>query len=152
MDIVLAKDNEVMKWDSRLKDQLVYTVKESSGPIREAVKYKNDIGAILNVLQSTYLNGTEGLATLLNLESMRKKQPLDFGSSLTNIDYFANKCNLIFRLNMQKYTTSSILEVLVKFLFLSKDRETWEEKRVKSSKSRTMNNSQLKKTMKLNQS
>ena len=87
MEIVLKKDSEIMKWDSRLKDQLVYTVKEKCGPIKEALKYKGDIGAISNILQSTYLNGTEGLATLLDLETMRKKQPLDFVSSLSNIDY-----------------------------------------------------------------
>ena len=66
----------------------------------------------------------------MDLETMKKKQPLDFGASLSNIDYFLDKTNLLLSLEMAKYETSSILETLVRFLSLSQNKDRWEEKRV----------------------
>ena len=81
---------------------------------------------------------------------MKKRQPLDFGASLRNLDFFIDKLDILFRLEMVKYTTAQILETLVRFLFLSQDKDRWEEKRVKSSGSRNIDDSKLKKKFRRN--
>ena len=53
---------------------------------------------------------------------------------------------------MVKYSIVQILEVLVKFLFLTQNGEKWDEKRVKSSGSRSGEDIQLMNTFKRNQS
>ena len=135
------------KKDSWISTDLINWIKKSISCWAEnLVVHEIEHNLQSTYLQSTYLNGTEGLDTLLDLETMKKKQPLEFGSSLSNIDFFLDKTILLLRLEMAKYATSSILETLVRFLSLSQNKDRWEEKRVKSSGSKTMDDSQLKKT------
>ena len=77
-----------MKHDPKSKDMLIHTIKEHSGPLKESLKYSNDLVTILQILQATYINGTEGLETLLDMEDIKKRQPLDYGASFMNINFF----------------------------------------------------------------
>ena len=89
-----------MKHDPKMEDMLIFIIKEHAGPLKESLKYTNDVGSILEILQSSYINGTEGLGILLDIEEIHKKQPLDFGASFKNINFLLDRVRIIYKLNI----------------------------------------------------
>ena len=106
----------------------------------------------MDYFANQYLRGTGGLETILNLEECKEKKPLEWRSSLNNINRFLEKWAVVQRLNIQQFATKELVEILVQHLFLLEDQEEWIRKRCKSEALRPRDNRSVSKILSRNRS
>ena len=106
----------------------------------------------MDYFANQYLRGTEGLETILNLEECKERKPLEWRSSLNNINKFLERWEVVQKLNIQHFATKDLVQILVEHLFLLQDQEEWFRKRSKNDALRPRNNRSVSKILSRNRS
>ena len=76
-----------------------------------------------------------------------ERKPLEWHSSLNNINIFLERWEVVQKLNIQHFATKELVETLVEHLFLLQDQEEWIRRRCKSEALRPRDNISVSKIL-----
>ena len=86
--------------------------------MKHMIRMCNNIPEVFDHLANQHLKGSEGLEKVLNFRDCILRKPLEWRASLTNIDEFLQKWEIIQRLNITQYATKEIVQGLVEHIFV----------------------------------
>ena len=102
---IMLKHKELEKYNPSNLKNFRWTLKQRAGPFKHLVRLCTNVPDVFDLLAKRHLRGSEGLQSILNFQVCMKRMPLEWRSSLVNIDEFLQKMQVVQRLNIAHYAT-----------------------------------------------